>query len=123
MKRRSTEEMTSRDIVVEFIENCKDDERAWDYSDVRGHDRLLARRTALVEELKRRDGDQRKTLLPLYRHESVQVRLMAARVTLAVAPREARAVLERIRDSRELPYALHAGMALFAVDEGIYTPS
>src|SRR3954453_13329687 len=66
----------------------------------------------VVEELKKRPGDQRSELLTLYNHPNLQVRLMAARLTLAVAPEASRKMLQKIADSKEYPQAMDAGMSL-----------
>jgi hypothetical protein len=74
-------------------------------------------------ELKSREGDQRSTLLALFDHPNVQVRLTAAKAALAVAPKEARAQLQKLRESHEFPQAGDAGMTLRALDEGIFKPT
>jgi hypothetical protein len=61
-------------------------------------------------------------LLALYGHQSMQVRLNAAKSTLAVAPEAARQELRAIADSREYPQAGDAGMCLRNLDEGIFKP-
>ena len=75
------------------------------------------------EELKSRTPDQRRALLPLYDHENDQVRLNAANATLAVSPKDARALLEAIAESGVFPQRGDAGMALWALDEGISEPT
>jgi hypothetical protein len=77
----------------------------------------------VVDELRVRKGDQRRALLALYDHPSVQVRLKAAKATLAVAPLEARAALEAIRASNWQPQALDAGMSLRNLDNGVFKPT
>jgi hypothetical protein len=52
----------------------------------------------------------------------MQVRVKAAKATLAIAPEAARAQLEAIRASGWQPQALEAGMSLGFLDEGIYKP-
>jgi hypothetical protein len=74
-------------------------------------------------ELRRREGDQRRALLPLLDHPNVQVRLKAAITMLAVAPELARAALESVRDSGILPQSADAEGMLEAVDDGSYVPS
>jgi hypothetical protein len=75
------------------------------------------------DELKRRPGDQRRALLKLYDHPNAQVRLMAAKVTLAVEPQAARRLLQRIAESAEHPQAGDAGMSLSNLDRGVFKPS
>jgi len=73
-------------------------------------------------ELKARDGDQRRALVRLYEHKNPQVRLKAVKATLAVAPEVARPMLQAIADSREYPQAGEAGMSIRNLKEGIYKP-
>jgi len=77
---------------------------------------------AVDEELKRRAGDQRRALLALYNHPNMQVRLMAAKLTLAVAPDAARQMLRQIQEWGRQPQAGDAGMCLWTLDEGIFVP-
>jgi hypothetical protein len=65
--------------------------------------RLFDQTEAVETELKTRDGDQRRMLLRLYNHRNIQVRLKAAKATLAVAPDAARRKIQEIADSREYP--------------------
>ncbi len=76
----------------------------------------------VVGELKSRDGDQRGALMRLYGHSDAQVRLKAAKATLAVAPDIARAMLQKIADSREYPQAGEAGMSISNLEKGIFKP-
>jgi hypothetical protein len=84
---------------------------------------LMYQMRDVTDELKTRSGDQRSALLPLFKHPNLQVRLMAARLTLAVAPGAARTLLQAIADSKDYPQAMDAGMALRALDNGIFKPS
>ena len=77
---------------------------------------------AVQAELKSRPGDQRRALLPLYDHPNMQVRLMAAKYTLAVAPPDARRMIEWIAASNWFPYAGDAGMCLLMLDRGKFVP-
>lgn len=78
---------------------------------------------AIAAELKARPGDQRSALLPLYDHPNTRVRLSAARLSFALAPVRARAVIQEIADSKKFSTALDAGMCLSAIDQGIYKPT
>jgi hypothetical protein len=84
--------------------------------------RLFAKIEAVKTELKTRPGDQRTALIRLYEHPNLQVRLKAAKATLAVAPERARKLLDAIANSHEQPQAGDAGMCLWALDEGIFKP-
>lgn len=78
---------------------------------------------AIAAELKARPGDQRSALLQLYDHPNTRVRLSAARLSFALAPVRARAVIQAIADSKKFSTALDAGMCLSAIDQGIFKPS
>jgi hypothetical protein len=85
--------------------------------------RLFGQMEAVEEELKKRDGDQRYALTLLYGHANVQVRLAAAKATLAVAPEAARNAIEAIANSRDSPQAGDAGMTLINLERGIFKPT
>jgi hypothetical protein len=85
--------------------------------------RLFQSMRDIVQELKERPDDQRRALLSLYTHPDMQVRLKAAKNTLAVAPNEARKVLEEISASGWQPQAGDAGMSLWNLDRGVFKPT
>lgn len=91
--------------------------------DIAKQNRFVRQAMTIAEELKSRPGDQRTALLKLYVHPNVQVRLMAAKLTLAIAPTTARDVIQSIADSREYPQAMDAGMCLWTLDRGIFKPT
>jgi hypothetical protein len=55
-------------------------------------------------------------------HPNVQVRLKAAKRTLAIATGDARDVLEAIANSRKFPQMGEAGMSLANLDSGLFEP-
>ena len=73
-------------------------------------------------ELKRRDGDQRRALLPLLNYDNAQVRLMTASTLLVVAPELAKKALITVRDSQILPQSANAGMLLDGLEDGSFVP-
>lgn len=77
----------------------------------------------VANELKRREGDQRRLLTQLFLYPNVQVQLQAAKLTLAVAPIEARQKLEAIAATHWMPQAGDAGMSLSNLDRGVFKPS
>ena len=77
---------------------------------------------SIKNELRARPGDRRRLIMELYKHRNMQVRLNSAKATLAIAPQEARALLEWIAASKHNPQAGDAGMCLWALDEGIFVP-
>lgn len=81
--------------------------------------RLYSRKARIIDELKRRDNDQRRILIALYDHPNVQVRLNAAKSTYALNTPGARTVIQAIADTKVQPWAGDAGMTLWSLDEGI----
>ena len=92
-------------------------------NDVAAANRLYDEMHEISTELKSRPGDQRTALMALYDHSNMHVRLVAAKKTLAVAPRASRVQLEQIRDSGWMPDAGDAGMCLRNLDDGIFKPT
>jgi hypothetical protein len=99
-----------------------EEDKAEKADDVVKRNRLAEEMHAVQAELKGRPGDQRRALLPLYNHRNMQVRLMAAEYTLAVAPMEARQLIEAIAASNHFPQAGDAGMCLSMLDQGKFVP-
>lgn len=123
MKRVNLQELSVDDLVKRFEATQLAQFEAELYSDIAKQNRCVTEAMEITDELKRRPGDMRSALLHLYQHSNVQVRLMAARLTLAVAPATARNVIQTIADSKEYPQAGDAGMCLWALDQGIFTPT
>jgi hypothetical protein len=92
------------------------------YGNSAKYDRLFRQMRAVEQELKSRPGDQRTALLTLYQHPNMQARLMAAKLTLAVAPEAGRRMLQTIVDSHRQPQAGDAGMSLWNLDRGVFVP-
>ncbi|KQZ01670.1 hypothetical protein ASD45_13005 [Pseudolabrys sp. Root1462] len=91
--------------------------------DIAKYNRLFDEMTLVVGELQRRAGDQRSALIKLYDHPNIQVRLAAAKKTLALAPSQARQLIEAVAGSGQPVYAGDAGMCLWALDQGIFKPA
>src|SRR5688572_8102199 len=111
--------------VAELVQRFADLALQQDYAldgDVPEVTRLIWELEHVEAELKRRPGDQRIALLALYQHSNVQVRVKAAKATLAVAPQGARAQLEAIRASGVRPQAADASMSMRNLDRGIFKP-
>lgn len=86
------------------------------------YSRLYKMMERVEAQLRSREGDQRHALMALYRHPNPTVRFKAAMATLAVAPFEAREILQLIKDRKEFPIAINASQMLRAIDEGRYVP-
>ncbi|HEV7601624.1 MAG TPA: DUF2019 domain-containing protein [Bradyrhizobium sp.] len=91
--------------------------------DTKKYNRLFSKMENVLNELKQREGDQRRALLPLLDHPNVQVRMKAAHALLAISPVLARKAFESVRASEIFPQAMYAGMSLRALDNGTYVPS
>jgi hypothetical protein len=110
-------------LVERFAAICLDQADALLYSDVAKFNRLYEGMVQVREELKRRPGDQRQALTALYDHQNAQVRLQAARASLAVAPQTARNVIAIIANSKIRPQAGDAGMTISNLDRGVFKPT
>lgn len=115
--------MSMDQLVKRFVDIALEQDKALLMVDIAKFNRLFGQMEAVKGELKARPGDQRRVLLDLYHHPNAQVRLKAAKATLAVAPQGARRVLQTIVDRREFPQALDAGMTIDAIDDGTFVPS
>jgi Domain of unknown function (DUF2019) len=103
MKRQEVEEMTVYQLVARFTAIGTDQDRALLSRQHAKFNRLFDEMVAIEEELKQREGDQRRELLRLFDHPNAQVRLNSVKATLAAAPELARQKLERMAASREYP--------------------
>lgn len=122
MKRPNLTAMTVEELVERFIAIAHEQAQAELEDDHRQGRTLYWKMEAVEEELKRRQGDQRRALLPLLSNSNLQVAMKAALSVLAFAPKEGRAVLQAITDLRWPPQALEAGMALWDLDRGVFKP-
>ena len=123
MKPRSLHELSVPELIERFTTACLGEFQAELESDIAKQNRFVRQSMGVADELKNRPGDQRSALIKLYDHPNVQVRLNAARLTLAVAPAAARAVIQVIKDSKQYPQAMDAGMCLWTIEQGIFTPT
>jgi len=122
MKPLNVRAMTTNELAERFAFIGVEQDKAQRADDLQRYKQLCLQMKAIDDELKDRPGDQRRELLSLYDHPNMQVRLMAAKLTLAVAPETARRMLQLIRQRRHQPQAGDAGMCLRALDEGIFVP-
>jgi len=120
---RNPKTSTVPDLVALFIALGLDQYQARLRNEQKRLNRATLEMFDVCEELKARAGDQRSALLSLYSHPNLQVRLMAAKLTLAVAPAAAKQLLQEIADSKEYPQAGDAGMSLWALKQGIFRPT
>jgi cytochrome c oxidase assembly protein Cox11 len=123
MKRIDVPEMTVEQLMERFAAIAMEQADAILMDDNAKFSRLFWQMEAVDAQLKARVGDQRRALLRLYNHPNAQVRLTAAKATLAVAPEAARRSLRTIADSKDLPQAGDAGMSLVNLERGIFKPT
>lgn len=123
MKTLRLRDVTSDELVRMFIDVGIAQGDALLRDEVAKYNRLFDKNTAIVAELKARPGDHRRMLLSLFDHNNVQVRMNAAKVTLALAPEAARQLLETIATNSKGPQGGHAGMCIYALDRGIFKPT
>ncbi len=115
--------MTISQQVDRFAENGVAQDQALLYDEIDEFTRLYWQMDAIRNELKARGQDAWLALLGLYNHSNMQVRLQAAKCTLAVAPVAARHELEAIKNSRHFPQAGDAASTLGNLAEGRFKPT
>lgn len=112
--------MTTSQLTDRFTEIGIAQDRALFAGKIAKFNKLFDAMQDVVSELKRRQGDERRALMALYTFPNAQVRLKAAKATLAIAPIAARDVIETIASSGEFPQAGDAGMTLVNLDRGVF---
>src|ERR671937_625070 len=120
MKRAKLQDMTVKQLVERFTTIGIEQYQALLSRQYAKFNGLFEQMVAIEDELRARDGDQRRELLSLYKHPNAQVRLNAMKATLAVAPEIARRALLALAESREYPQAADAGMPLLNLERGIF---
>jgi nitrogen regulatory protein PII len=122
MKSADLSALSVAELLERFAAICVEQNKTLFSGGYAKFNRLFDQMVAVENELKIRPGDQRSALLALFDHPDMQVRLQAAKLTLAVAPEAARQMLERIKEWRRQPQAGDAGMCLINLDRGIFVP-
>ena len=103
MTAKSSDHIASvQELVAQFVSIGLAQYDAAYVVDTRKYNRLFSRMRDVETELKRREGDQRRALLPLLDHPNVQVRMMAAHELLVISPALARKALESIYEIQNL---------------------
>ncbi len=123
MKRKALQYMSTPELVRLFAQIVAAQDEADLGRELARFERLFAQMMDVSNELKSRDGDHRIHLVQLFDYPNMQVRLQAAKLTLAVTPVEARAQLQAIADSKWFPQAGDAGMSLWNLDRGVFKPT
>jgi uncharacterized protein DUF2019 len=122
MRQSDLGKLSPDNLVERFAEISVAQYNALEADNTAKYNRLFDTLMEVKSELKRRQGDQRKALVSLYGYPNMQVRLNAAKATLAVAPQAARQALEAVAASTWPPQCYDARMCLAALDEGVFKP-
>jgi hypothetical protein len=123
VKSRGLHELSAVELVERFAAASLGQFQAELEGDIAKQYEFVRQSIAVTDELKSRPGDQRSALIKLYDHPNVQVRLNAARLTFAVAPVAAREVIQAVKESKQYPQAMDAGMCLWTIEQGIFKPT
>jgi hypothetical protein len=118
MKQVDLARLTVEQLVARFREIAVAQDNAIHMDDHEAFNRLFHEMRDIEKALKARSGDQRRALMSLYRYGNVQIRYTAAVATVAIAPEEARQVLQTISDRDEYPQAADARFVLENLDKG-----
>jgi Domain of unknown function (DUF2019) len=121
-RRIPLDQLTVSELVQRFVSLTLAQYEARFPSQTAKYNRLYHEMRDVRDELKRREGDQRRALLPLINHENAQVRLMAASSLLTIFPGRAKRALESVRDSRIVPPAANAEGLLDGLENGSFVP-
>jgi Domain of unknown function (DUF2019) len=118
MNRANLQTLTVDQLVERFAAIGVEQDKADKADDNAKYNRLFHEMSEVQKELKIRQGDQRRVLVKLFDYPNMQVRLMAVRYALAVAPQAARRVVEAIAASTWPPQCYDARTCLRRLDEG-----
>lgn len=118
MRKERLAKLSTGDLVAHFIEISEKQAIATVEFENARVNRLFWNKVAVVNELRRRPGDERRALLELYMHDNLQVRLNAVQSAYALNPARAEAVLREVAESRREPWAFHARMSLSLLEDG-----
>ena len=122
MRKINLTAMTVDELVEHFAKIGVAQDQALLYSEIGKFNQLYWQMKSVDTELRARGEGARRALLRLYNHPNMQVRLQAAKRTLAVAPQVARQAIESISQSNWFPQAGEAGMTLSNLDSGVFKP-
>ena len=111
------------ELVDQFTEITLRQYDAALFGNITKYNSLVDQMLAVADELKSRPGDQRSALVPLLVHPNRQVRLMAAELTLALAPVASRQTLQELSDAKVYPQSAYAMGTLRALERGDRKPT
>jgi hypothetical protein len=123
MSQSALQELTADQLIARLVQIGLSQDDAQLEGDISRFNRLYDQMREVDEELRARGREARLMLLQLYEHPNIQVRLNAAGLSLGVAPKEARLVLENIAASGHYPQAGDAGMLIGGLEDGTFRPT
>jgi hypothetical protein len=121
-KRTPLDQLSVADLVQRFLSTTLAQYEAELRAENGKYNRLYREMRAIRDELKRREGDQRRALLPFIDHPNGQVRLMAASSLLTIVPDRAKKALQTVRESRIVPQSVNAAFLLDGLQDGSFVP-
>ena len=116
------EQLAVADLVERFLSTTLAQYEADLRMENSKYNRLYRHMNEIRDELKRREGDQRRALLPFINHPNAQVRLMAASSLLTIVPDRAKKALETVRESGIVPQSVNAALLLRGLEDGSFVP-
>jgi hypothetical protein len=122
MIQQNLQSMTVDQLVERFAALGVEQSKAIDADNNKKYARLFEQMMNVEKEMKLRSGDQRRALMALYSYPNMQVRLAAAKATLATVPQGARQAIEAIAASTWPPQCYDARNSLWMLDEGKFVP-
>jgi hypothetical protein len=122
MSKLKLENMTIDELLERFAELGVGQAEALLDDDFAKYNKLYGQMSDVNNELRARGTEARLALLRLFDHPNTQVRVRAAAKSLAVAPAQARKLLEEVAASQDFPQAGDAGMLISGLDDGTFRP-
>src|ERR1700733_15675004 len=98
MTQARVQEISVPELVERFVRIALDQDEALFSGEIARFNVLYDQMEIVGNELKSRVGERRSSLLPLYDHPHIQVRLQAAFATMDLVPAAARQVFQKIAD-------------------------
>lgn len=112
-------QLSTSELVTEFSRLALAQHEAVEKFQTARYNRLYGRIKLIESELKARDGDQRRALMPLLDAPNIQLRYMAAYALLTIVPEQVQQALLRIRESGHLPQSADASYTLDHFEDSI----
>jgi len=122
MSRIDLRQLTNEVLAERFRALALEKSEALLESNIRAANRIFDKMHAIDQELRVRGIDARKVLIPLLDDPDMRVQYEAALKSLAVAPQRALATIQAIAKRHLMPVSGEAGMALQALEDGIFKP-